>query len=104
MDKENMLIYFILPIVLVFIVFFFKLRSNGFDVSTIHLVRKNQMHPMKNFYVMLLVFLLSNIVALALLKSNLFTSGMAISILMILLVIFQFAVLFGYLFKKYNKR
>jgi len=62
------------------------------------------MHPMKNFYVLLLVLLLSNFVALALLKSNVFTSGPAMIILMILLVIFQFAVLFGYLFKKYYKR
>jgi hypothetical protein len=104
MDKEYILIHFILPIVIVFIVFFFKLSRDGFNVSTIYLVKKNQTHSMKNFYVMLLVTLLINFVYLALLNSNLFTSGTALIILMIIFVILQFGVLFGYLFNKYYKR
>jgi protein-S-isoprenylcysteine O-methyltransferase Ste14 len=102
MDK-NTLIRFILPIVLVFIVFFFKLSRDGLNVSTIYSVKKSQIHPMKNIYVMLLVFLLINFVALALLKANLFTSGTAITILIILLAILQCGVLFGYLFNKYKR-
>lgn len=88
MDKE----YIILPIILVFIVFYSNVSRKGFNVSSIYLVRKTQMHLMKNFYVMLMVSLLINLVALVLLKSNSFTSGIAISIIMILLVILQFAI------------
>ncbi len=104
MSKEYILIRVILPMVLFFIVLFFKVSRDGFNVSTIYLVKKNQMHPMKNFYVMVLVFLLLNFIFLALLKTNLFTSGTALTILSILLLILQFAVLFGYLFNKYYKR
>jgi hypothetical protein len=103
LDKDNLL-HVVLPILVVFVFAFFKMKRKGLDTSTIYLVQNKYTHPLKSFYIMLFASLLVSGVAIMLVDSKIISGAPGTITIAILLLILQFVILFRYLYNKYYKR
>ena len=103
MNKDNLL-HVVLPILVVFVFAFIKMKNKGLDTSTIYPVQNKETRPLKSFYIMLFASLFVSGVAIMLLNSKLFSGAPSTLTIAILLLILQFVILFGYLYNKYYKR
>lgn len=103
MDKEHIL-RILFPILVVFVVAFFKFNRKAADSSTVYFIKQNDAHPLRNFYVMLFASILVAVVALVLLNLDIFSGATGTIVISVSLLVLQLAIFFGYLYKKYNKR
>lgn len=87
-----------------FVFLCFKFNNKETESSTIYLTKKNEKHPLKNLYTMLFATMLATLIALALLKLEIFRSATETIVITGILVVLQFVIFFGYLYNKYNKK